>query len=1023
MKKHNRKLLTLTLACALVFTNFTDMPAASAAKKKLHLSKTRLTLQTGQKKTLTVKNTKKKVHWYSSRKAVAAVNRKGVVTAKKAGKARITAKIGKKKLICKVTVKAKKVSAATPVPAETPSESENQKRVPQITCKTTEVNALSHTSTLRFQIENGTFKTNVKTLSVRCADAFENMKASLKNVTEDSLTLQLDGTTSDDADKQYWGKLSFSYSDIVTDADTGNNSSYSCDISVIHPSIYADTENASFSDGTLSLPLSISGMNFPETTSLSSFTLKDADSVSLERIKISSTDSSTDEQTSKEEAATTDNTGISQLSLIFTTSCDTITEAVKVLNEASLIYDEAGYHFETRMIYHAPSFDNQIWMEADEEENYHLAGKLFASGVGECTLTKEDVTITRENMTVTNGTTPDLTIDTLTYNKEMGCYDLTLSSSSVVDPDSLASLDATFVINGTKVKNIYGETDATEYTTALYLIAAGNDGITDFWDEYGDTIKGYIGNAASVIKIGYSVLQMAGVLESSESRERATYQLLQETNLQIQQILTLLNQMTIRDQQTAIRDQYNQAKNCWQSFYQKAKDLQTLTNTYLSQKKTKIYELLRSSNGITVYLDEDGNVTVPKLDLQGNYSSTTAYDEKGLLDSPQTYAVSSLQTEDGTTIAMLLRQNLMWYSDAFANNAMNTVKNTLIRTYGKTIGEQIYDSVIAQSSYRNSFEFETMNKTGYVEKFNQIFEELTTNDCTGKKPIEYFDTIMSLQYNFDEETHDQKDSIRLYINALFATTNLISCEIENNLGIADLVTHKKVITEVSNYMEHNTGYLDDSTEDDVLYSFVLNAKFDLKQIVCREHRSTRFGMHYFYMDNWACVMLFYVGRHGDFDWYYDDEYGIASDVNNGQALLSINDFQSAELQRRSIQNGYKDIYANMAHYLPSSASLLANRTGLMTSDLTCDSHNDTGVTNNSNVQCIHAEGGNWYYLQWCNHSNWDTVMNIRANTLNYANTKADNSIAIVVVGHEKKGKKYMFRNDTFVKPLFYLRRV
>lgn len=57
--------------------------------------------------------------------------------------------------------------------------------------------------------------------------------------------------------------------------------------------------------------------------------------------------------------------------------------------------------------------------------------------------------------------------------------------------------------------------------------------------------------------------------------------------------------------------------------------------------------------------------------------------------------------------------------------------------------------------------------------------------------------------------------------------------------------------------------------------------------VCREHRSTRFGMHYFYMDNWACVMLFYVGRYGDFDWYYDDEYGIASDVNNGQALLSI----------------------------------------------------------------------------------------------------------------------------------------
>ena len=45
--------------------------------------------------------------WKSSKKAVASVNKKGVVVAKKAGKCLITAIVAGKKLKCKITVKAK----------------------------------------------------------------------------------------------------------------------------------------------------------------------------------------------------------------------------------------------------------------------------------------------------------------------------------------------------------------------------------------------------------------------------------------------------------------------------------------------------------------------------------------------------------------------------------------------------------------------------------------------------------------------------------------------------------------------------------------------------------------------------------------------------------------------------------------------------------------------------------------------------------------------------------------------------
>lgn len=80
------------------------------AKKAPKLSKTSITLQVGQSKKLSVKNTKKKIKWSSSNKKIAIVSKNGKVTAKKIGKATITAKTGKKKLRCKITVKKKTLS-------------------------------------------------------------------------------------------------------------------------------------------------------------------------------------------------------------------------------------------------------------------------------------------------------------------------------------------------------------------------------------------------------------------------------------------------------------------------------------------------------------------------------------------------------------------------------------------------------------------------------------------------------------------------------------------------------------------------------------------------------------------------------------------------------------------------------------------------------------------------------------------------------------------------------------------------
>ena len=115
--KRIMKGMSLLLAAALML-GVGPASQADAAAKKMKLSKKKLTLRVGQSRKLKVKNKKGKVKWKSSKKKVAKVSKKGVVKAKKTGKATIKAIVTYKKkkttLKCKVTVKAKKKAASTP---------------------------------------------------------------------------------------------------------------------------------------------------------------------------------------------------------------------------------------------------------------------------------------------------------------------------------------------------------------------------------------------------------------------------------------------------------------------------------------------------------------------------------------------------------------------------------------------------------------------------------------------------------------------------------------------------------------------------------------------------------------------------------------------------------------------------------------------------------------------------------------------------------------------------------------------
>lgn len=110
MKKTRKKgirslAILLVLILTLGFSPVTNVEAKAAPR----LNYKKVTLVQGKKKKLKVRNLsrRRKVKWYSTKKSVATVNRKGIVKAKRKGKAYIVAKVGKKKYRCKVIVKKK----------------------------------------------------------------------------------------------------------------------------------------------------------------------------------------------------------------------------------------------------------------------------------------------------------------------------------------------------------------------------------------------------------------------------------------------------------------------------------------------------------------------------------------------------------------------------------------------------------------------------------------------------------------------------------------------------------------------------------------------------------------------------------------------------------------------------------------------------------------------------------------------------------------------------------------------------
>ena len=100
-------IIAMIFSIGLVHIEGKPVSVKAAAVK---LNKTKETMWVGDTLKLKLKNNKGKIKWTSSKKSVASVSSKGIVKAKKSGKAVITAKVKSRRYKCTVTVRKTTIS-------------------------------------------------------------------------------------------------------------------------------------------------------------------------------------------------------------------------------------------------------------------------------------------------------------------------------------------------------------------------------------------------------------------------------------------------------------------------------------------------------------------------------------------------------------------------------------------------------------------------------------------------------------------------------------------------------------------------------------------------------------------------------------------------------------------------------------------------------------------------------------------------------------------------------------------------
>lgn len=491
---------------------------------------------------------------------------------------------------------------------------------------------------------------------------------------------------------------------------------------------YADFTDVTFDNNVLSLALKLSGSTFKENPSI---TVSGKDGLRVSDVVLDESKASA--------------------TVKIAVTAENIAAAIEAVNGATLnLADTATDYNEAISVELVPS-EASINASVDFIEN--TSGETYTATVV---------------LMPSNGTLNDLAIGDITIAGEFTNAQVTsvaktdagtevkFTFTTAKDIDD-ATFTGTLSVTAGKLTNLWGNA-STLVSTDLYFCSEGDradiaDVVSGLWDTYGDKIKTFGSGASTALSVGKTILEMTGVIESTNAKIDKVYNAvvsLQSDVTAIKNELNLVQERLVAMENTVDRTKYDSAASGWNDFYYK--DFKSLRNKITNYNNIINSNLVRFLNGdmtVTLYYDTNGDITIPsKTDPTKSYRGVNIATAK---TKSYTYSRAQMATplsksKNATTSYPLMLKDL--------RIAIKTVNPY-------NLGADFYTCFEMQLNYDAANNAKVSGAdTAFIDTCDHLL-----GVSGSKKPLEYFDEMLSCLYNFDSQTTQYKKKARAAITA------------------------------------------------------------------------------------------------------------------------------------------------------------------------------------------------------------------------------------------------------------------
>lgn len=554
---------------------------------------------------------------------------------------------------------------------------------------------------------------------------------------------------------------------------------------------YADFTDVTFDNNVLSLALKLSGSTFKENPSI---TVSGKDGLSVSNVVL-------------DESKATATVKIAVTAADIAAAIEAVKGATLNLADTATDYNEA---ISVELVPSEASINANVdFIENTSGETYTATVVLMPSNGTLNDLAIGDITVSGE---FTNA-------QVISVNKTDAGTEVKFTFTTAKDIDD-ATFTGTLSITAGKLTNLW-DNASTLVSTDLYFCSEGDRGdslidlVSGFWDTYGDKIKTYGSGASTALSVGKTILEMTGVIESTNAKIDKVYNAvvsLQSDVTAIKNELNLVQERLVAMENTVDRTKYDTAAAGWNNFYYLSdyKKLQNKITNYNNILNSSLVSFLNGDMKVTLYYDTNGDITIPsKTNPERSYRNT-------MIDTTRTKSYTFNKTQMANPLTK--SKNATMSYPLMLKDLRIAIKT--VNPYN--LGADFYTCFEMQLNY------DAVNNAKVSGADNAF-----TNTCDyllgasgSKKPLEYFDEMLSCLYNFDSQTLTYKKKARAAITATIieghALATLEMAYTNPGVPMDDINTS---FNYCKAYLKGNTGKIE--VKNGGQWSFVVNREIRL----------------------------------------------------------------------------------------------------------------------------------------------------------------------------------------------------